>query len=262
MKGIEVMTEEPDALEWAKQQKEKRDTPKKQSNAPGMIGFVVLAAIVGGMLWYNRQAVEPPAPMPVPVIQPMLEVKSELKAEYKIEIGQIAKIDASGEPGESFAWTVLPTGTPFEVDSNGKILYLSSGKDDTFTIVFSSCNEGECDAKTIIIVAGTGVEGGDETGEISNPFANIIGEVPSRIGANKIAGSYTSANGQTISDLIADFQSKYIEAVGPERAAWKPTMNRINAKYDELKVAGKLATVEDYLKMFRLTATAFREAGK
>lgn len=197
--------------------------------------------------------------------------KVVIDAPDKVEVGDIIVVDLSNSVGGGFDFEVIPEPKQVYVDSNGKIIYCSTGKVATeYRFIVSCAVDGKSDVETKVVeVAGPNpepVEPGDNFVARVTGWIELVESPSVRDDALKLSQSFSSVatlieSGmfQAAGEIIEATAKSNKDALGDNLQNWIPFLDALMVELTAMDVAGKLPNIESHAKVWRDVASALSQ---
>lgn len=197
--------------------------------------------------------------------------KVVIDASDKVEIGDVIVVDLSNSIGSGFDFEVIPEPKQILMDSNGKIIYCSTGKVATEYRFIVSCAIGDkSDVETKIVeVVGPPSKPaapGDNFVAQAYGWITLVDSPNIRDDALMLSQSFSSVatlieSGmfQEAGEIIEATSKSNKDALDNNLENWVPFLDALMVELTAMDVGGKLPTVESHAKVWRNVAAALKQ---
>lgn len=235
-----------------------------------------LAFVLAGVLFFSAPTYSAPAttlPSAAMAQEPAegQGPKVVINAPDKVEIGDIIVVDLSESVGGGFDFEIIPEPKQVYLDSNGKIIYCSTGKvaiEYRFIVSCAVANISDVETKVVKVVGPPSepVEPGDDFVARAEGWIDLVDSPSVRDDALKLSQSFSSVatlieSGmfQEAGEIIEATAKSNKDALDGNLENWIPFLDALMVELTAMDVAGKLPTVDSHAKVWRDVATALKQ---
>ena len=233
---------------------------------------ITLASILSfGTPSYSAPATIPPSQAKAQEPTAGQGPKVVIKAPEKVEIGDIIVVDLGESIGGGFDFEIIPEPKQVYVDSNGKIIYCSTGKvaiEYRFIVSCAVADESDVETKVVTVVgpASKPVTPGDDFVARALGWIERVDSPEIRDDALKLSQSFSSVatlieSGmfQEAGEIIEATAKSNKDALNGHLENWIPFLDALMVELTAMDVAGKLPTIESHAKVWRDVASALTQ---
>lgn len=239
---------------------------------------ILLAIVLTGLLSFGTPSYS--APVIITPAQARAQEPKEgqgpkvvIDAPDKVVIGDMIVVDLSKSVGGGFDFQIIPEPKLVQIDSNGKIIYCSSGKvaiEYRFIVSCAADNESDVETKVVTVVGPTEpvgpVEPGDNLVSRTLGWIALVDSPGIRDDALRLSQSFSSVailieSGmfQEAEEIIEATSKSNIDALNGHLTNWVPFLDALMVELTAMDIAGKLPNIESHAKVWRDVATALKQ---
>ena len=240
-------------------------------NARMLLTITMVSVLFFGTPSYSAPATIPPSKAMAQEPAEGQGPKVVINAPDKVDIGDIIVVDLSESVGGGFDFQIIPEPKQVFVDSNGKVIYCSTGKVSTeYRFIVSCAVDGQSDVENKVVkVIGPPsgpVEPGDNFVAQVASWIDLVSSPDIRDDALKLSQSFSSVatlieSGmfQEAGEIIEATAKSNKDALNGNLENWVPFLDALMVELTAMDVAGKLPTVESHAKVWRDVASALSQ---